>query len=233
VATRSRLQIAPELSLPLEWLTLSSVVYGARGSGKTTLGSVIGEEAYKAGQRFCAIDVKGDWWGLKATADGKGAGIPVVIFGGDHQDVPLEAVAFRHPAPARTAELSRFSGFSGKSSTFKLYLRNVRRYGLIAEQDGGWVLTEQGIEISGADTSAPATPDDLRAAWRECLVGGERAMFDFLVYNYPDAFTLEQLGEQTGYSPTSSTFKLYVRTLKRLGLVKFDGDLIRASGDLF
>jgi hypothetical protein len=86
----TRLRISPELALPLDWMTLATVVYGARGSGKTTLGSVIAEEVTKAKQRFCAIDLKGDWYGLKSTADGKGDGIPVVVFGGDHQDVPLE-----------------------------------------------------------------------------------------------------------------------------------------------
>lgn len=85
-----RLHISDELRLPLSWMTLATVVYGARGSGKTTLGSVIAEEVTKAKQRFCAIDLKGDWYGLKSTADGKGDGIPVVVFGGDHADVPLE-----------------------------------------------------------------------------------------------------------------------------------------------
>jgi hypothetical protein len=91
--TRQRLTIAKDLTLPLEWLTLSTVVYGARGSGKTTFGSVAAEEAHKARQRFAAIDVKGDWWGLKASADGNSEGLPVVVFGGDHADVPLEAGA--------------------------------------------------------------------------------------------------------------------------------------------
>jgi len=86
----TKLHVSPDLSLPLDWMTLATVVYGARGSGKTTLGSVIAEEVTKAKQRFCAVDLKGDWYGLKSTADGKGDGIPVVVFGGDHQDVPLE-----------------------------------------------------------------------------------------------------------------------------------------------
>lgn len=86
----TKLRIADGLALPLDWMTLATVVYGARGSGKTTLGSVIAEEVTKAKQRFCAIDLKGDWYGLKSSADGKNPGIPVVVFGGDHQDVPLE-----------------------------------------------------------------------------------------------------------------------------------------------
>jgi hypothetical protein len=85
-------------SLPLSWMTLATVVYGARGSGKTTLGRVVAEEMSKAGQRFCAIDLKGDFFGLKSTVDGSGEGIPVVIFGGDHADLPLEEGAGRFVA---------------------------------------------------------------------------------------------------------------------------------------
>lgn len=87
---RKSFSISSNLKLPLDWATLATVVYGARGSGKTSLGRVFGEEAHAAGLRFCAIDLKGDWWGLKSSADGKDEGLPVVVFGGDHQDVPLE-----------------------------------------------------------------------------------------------------------------------------------------------
>ncbi|WP_267618501.1 hypothetical protein [Gordonia bronchialis] len=37
------------------------------------------------------VDVKGDWWSIRSSADGAGAGLPFVIFGGEHADVPLEA----------------------------------------------------------------------------------------------------------------------------------------------
>lgn len=86
----TRLDITEKFSLPLDWLLATTVVFGTRGSGKTTFGSVVAEQLDKAKQRFCAIDLKGDYWGLKSTADGKGDGIPVVIFGGDHADLPLE-----------------------------------------------------------------------------------------------------------------------------------------------
>lgn len=85
-----RLHVAEKLTLPVEWMMASTVVYGAKGSGKTTFGSVCAEEVHAAGQRFCIIDVKGDWWGLKSSADGAAEAIPVVVFGGDHADVPLD-----------------------------------------------------------------------------------------------------------------------------------------------
>jgi hypothetical protein len=47
------------------------------------------EKMYEAGLPWVAIDPKGDWWGLRSSADGKGAGLPIPIFGGLHGDMPL------------------------------------------------------------------------------------------------------------------------------------------------
>lgn len=85
-----KLEIGNGLQLPLQWMTMSSVVYGTRGSGKSTFGRKIAEEVANFGQRFCAIDPTGAFWGLKSSESGTDYGLPVVIFGGDHADVPLE-----------------------------------------------------------------------------------------------------------------------------------------------
>lgn len=88
-----KLRISKGLELPLELMGLATVVYGARGSGKTSFGRVLAEGVHAAGQRFCAIDLKGDWHGLKSSADGRSEGIPVVVFGGERGDLPLEESA--------------------------------------------------------------------------------------------------------------------------------------------
>jgi hypothetical protein len=36
------------------------------------------------------VDPKGDHWGIRSAADGKGPGLPILILGGEHGDVPLE-----------------------------------------------------------------------------------------------------------------------------------------------
>jgi uncharacterized protein len=87
---RQEIQVGDGFALPLDWLQLRTVVYGNSGAGKTMLCRRLAEEVHRVGQRFCAIDLKGDWWGLVSSADGRTAGLPVVIFGGDHGHVPLE-----------------------------------------------------------------------------------------------------------------------------------------------
>jgi len=89
----SAIHVSSTLSLPLEALLLPTVVYGVPDTGKSTFGRVLAEEAARAGIRFCVIDRKGDHWGLKSSADGKSEGLPVVVFGGDHADIPLNIKA--------------------------------------------------------------------------------------------------------------------------------------------
>jgi hypothetical protein len=86
---KQNLEIAPSLSLPLNLVTMRTAVFGTSGAGKSTFGRLLAERVHAAGQRFCAIDLKNDWWGLKSSADGKSAGIPVVIFGGPRRDIQI------------------------------------------------------------------------------------------------------------------------------------------------
>jgi hypothetical protein len=88
-----KLNISDDLKLPLEAVTETFAVMGIRGSGKTHTASVMAEEMLKAGQPIVVYDPTGAWFGLKTSADGKRPGFPVVIFGGEHPDVPLEESA--------------------------------------------------------------------------------------------------------------------------------------------
>ena len=111
------LKISTSRTLPLKFLSLRKVVFGGSGAGKTTFGRTLFEEATDAGVLCGAIDLKGDWWGLKSTSDGSSDGIPVVIFGGEHQDVPLDEdggaalaeilVSLRQPFVIDLEQLSR------------------------------------------------------------------------------------------------------------------------------
>ena len=76
--------------LPLEFVVEASAILAVRGAGKSYLAMCIAEETLDAGQQLVVLDPKGDWWGLKSSADGERPGYPVVIFGGEHADVPLE-----------------------------------------------------------------------------------------------------------------------------------------------
>lgn len=81
------------VKLPDEAITETFAILGRKGSGKTTTARVLTEGLLDSQLPVVVLDPTGAWWGLRTSADGKAAGHPVVIFGGDHADVPLEASA--------------------------------------------------------------------------------------------------------------------------------------------
>jgi len=81
--------LADDLALPLDAVTQTLAILGTRGSGKTQTGNVLAEELIEAGLRFVVIDPTGVWWGLKTSFDGREAGYPVLVVGGEHADVPV------------------------------------------------------------------------------------------------------------------------------------------------
>jgi hypothetical protein len=89
------LQIAPGLELPIEAVTETFAILAKRGAGKSNAAVVMAEQMHAAGAPWVAIDPKGDWWGIRSSGDGTGAGLPVLVLGGQHGDVPLEATAAR------------------------------------------------------------------------------------------------------------------------------------------
>jgi helicase HerA-like protein len=78
-----------KFNLPTDALVQTFAFLGIRGSGKTTGATVLAEEMHTAGLPWVCLDPVGVWWGLRASPDGAGKGIPVVIFGGTHGDLPL------------------------------------------------------------------------------------------------------------------------------------------------
>lgn len=85
-----KLHISAELSLPMEAVTQTFGILAKRGVGKSYTGMVMTEEMLKAEQQVVVCDPIGVWWGLRSSADGKSAGLPIVVFGGEHGDVPLD-----------------------------------------------------------------------------------------------------------------------------------------------
>jgi hypothetical protein len=89
----AKLTISPELKLPAEAVTQTFGIVAKRGVGKTNTSVVITEEMLRAGHQVVIADPVGVWWGLRAAANGKDPGLPIIVMGGDHGDVPLELAA--------------------------------------------------------------------------------------------------------------------------------------------
>lgn len=76
--------------MPTTAATKAFALLAKRGAGKSYTGAVMAEEFAKAGVPFVVFDPIDVWWGLRLAADGKGKGLPVVVFGLQHADIQLE-----------------------------------------------------------------------------------------------------------------------------------------------
>lgn len=85
----SRLRLGEGFAFPLELVTESVAILAVRRAGKSNTAKVLVEELHRAAQQVVIVDPKGDWWGIRSSADGQGPGLPIVILGGQHGDKPL------------------------------------------------------------------------------------------------------------------------------------------------
>lgn len=88
-----KLHLSGELKLPIDAVTQRISILGRTGTGKSYTAGVLVEEVLKARQQVVVLDPKGDWYGLRSSANGKSAGLPITLMGGEHGDVPLEPTA--------------------------------------------------------------------------------------------------------------------------------------------
>lgn len=79
--------------IPLEALDDRLGIVGTSGSGKTYGAGTAVEKLLHRKSRVINFDPLDVWWGLRLQPDGKGQGFPVVIFGGAHADLPINAHA--------------------------------------------------------------------------------------------------------------------------------------------
>jgi uncharacterized protein len=85
-----QLHMSDDFSLPLDITTQAIGLIGKRRAGKSTTARRITEQLLKAGQQVVVVDPKGDWWGLRSSRDGTEPGLPILVLGGEHGDLPLE-----------------------------------------------------------------------------------------------------------------------------------------------
>lgn len=87
----TKLRISEDLAFPIDVVTQTIGIVAKRRAGKSFLARRLTEQLFKAGQQVVVIDPKGDWWGIRSARDGRGPGLPILIIGGEHGDIPLEA----------------------------------------------------------------------------------------------------------------------------------------------
>jgi hypothetical protein len=152
--SENELKISDNLSLPREAATWVLAYLAKRGAGKTYNAAVQAEEMVKAGIPIGVVDGMGIWWGLRASADGKGEGLPIVVFGGEHADLPL--------VPEKAAEVAKAIVESNISFVLDLssFSKYISRKIVIAFLDELYRLNrvDRHIFIEESDMFAPQKP---------------------------------------------------------------------------
>lgn len=80
-------------ALPLDFVTKTQAILARKRSGKSYTAQKQAEQLLEHGQQIAALDPTGAWWGLRSSADGSSEGYPVVVFGGEHADAPLDPLS--------------------------------------------------------------------------------------------------------------------------------------------
>ena len=92
------------IQIPINAATKTFAILAKRGAGKTYAAGVMAEEFFKCGIPFVIFDPIDVWWGLRFNKNGKDKGLPVVVFGVEHADIPLDREMGRKIAQAIVKE---------------------------------------------------------------------------------------------------------------------------------
>lgn len=92
------------IQMPLNAATKTFAILAKRGAGKTYTAGVMAEEFFKCGIPFVIFDPIDVHWGLRLNKNGKDKGLPVVVFGLEHADIPLDREMGRQIAQAVVKE---------------------------------------------------------------------------------------------------------------------------------
>ena len=90
------LRISKDLELPRDAGVWTFAILAIKGAGKTYGACVLAEEMVKNNIPIVALDGLGIWWGLRVGVKGK-EGLPIVVFGGQHQDLPIPLKFGKNP----------------------------------------------------------------------------------------------------------------------------------------
>jgi hypothetical protein len=141
--------------LPLSAVLDTLAIMAVKGAGKTYAFLVLAEEFYRLRLPFVILDPVGVCWGLRASASGERDGLPVVVIGGKHGDLPLHAtsgkIVAEFVAQRRGSVVIDFSNFDTKADQIRFTLDFLTTLYRINRQPLAIVLDE-------ADDIAPQKP---------------------------------------------------------------------------
>ncbi len=241
------------IQIPINAATKAFAILAKRGAGKTYTGAVMAEEFYKVGIPFVVFDPIDVWWGLRLSANGKDKGLPIVVFGAEHADIPLTRDMGREIARAvvreniscvistfgipggKTAERWLISEFSEEllrvvKTPIHVFIEEAHEY--VPQRVFGGLGKTFNIEnirkIVGTSSGSPIpVSSGKNDSLIESLPKYEKEIMEAIRRHPGIPFTRSQLAIKSGKSYTSSSYLAAVNRLMKLQLITKSGnDLI-------
>lgn len=146
----------------------------------------------------------------------------------------LTAVIQRPNHSGTRNQISLMSGYSIKSTGFTNPLGHLRKLGLIIYGSNTLTATELGITVLGDDyTPLPTDSETICNYWLNKVTGPEHRILKPIIDAYDDTISRENCAEQAGYSVTSIGFTNPLGHLRKLGLIEYVPDGLKATKELF
>jgi hypothetical protein len=140
-------------------------------------------------------------------------------------------IGFLQPGNAMVALLA---GYSPTSTSYTNPRGELRKIALIEfPTPGKLILTDEG-RVKANSAGAPSSVKELQSRVLEKLPGPERKILRVLIDHYPKALTNEDCAQETGYSPTSTSYTNPRGALRSFGLIDLPKKgMVAASPALF
>lgn len=146
----------------------------------------------------------------------------------------LTAIVQRQDHKGSRTQIAVMSEYSPTSGSFRNILGKLRSSGFIQYSGDDLIATESGIASIGDYQPLPTDPPIILQKWLSKLPGPEQKILSLLCEAYPETVTREDMGEKTGYSPTSGSFRNSLGHLRSTGLIEYIGTTeLKASKEMF
>lgn len=179
--------------------------------------------------RNAAKDNRSEWSSLPAERSKVVRAAGDAKIGKSEMNVLRALFWIKDDKSADMRKIAFLAGYSPNASTVSVALSNLRKAGYV----DGRELTVAGLEAIPPNIEAKPTGSDLREWIRSKIGKTENAVLDFLLDNPNDSFTMAELAEGTGYSPTASTLSVALSRLRKFEAVEGGGRSGVRAADVF
>jgi len=145
----------------------------------------------------------------------------------------LTAIVQRTDHSGSKNQIALMSGYSIKSSGFLKPLGHLRKLGLITYDPNTLTATDSGISVLCDYTPIPTDSETVCNYWLNKVTGPERRILKPIIDAYAGMISKEDCAEQAGYSVISSGFLKPLGHLRKLGLIEYVPDGLKATKELF